>query len=147
MEFILIHFRHNHSMQPLVYNLGFHKLIHIQVLGILVWHISSHILDLRIRLRILVLGPIFIFINLAMSDAMWHFADGNTFWAIFSFTSFIWAFNFAFWFFAFNIANCISWFLTTCMATRWSNSNIYYSHTGSQIAGHFGSSHFQAHYG
>ena len=33
------------------------------------------------------------------------------------------------------------------MASRGSKLWIYYSQTGSQIAGHLGSSHFHAHYG
>lgn len=82
-----------------------------------------------------------------MCDAMWLFANSNTFWAIFGFTSFVWAFDFTFWFLALYIANRISWFLTACM-TSWRSFNYYfYSHTGSHIAGHLGSSHFQAHYG
>ena len=120
MEFIQVHFHHNHSKQPLVYNLGFHILIHILVLGILVWHISNHILGLRIRLHILVLEPFFIKCYLTMSNTVWHFTNGNTFWAIFSFTSFIWTFDFAFRLFTFDITYSVSWFLTTSMATRWS---------------------------
>ena len=63
-----------------------------------------------------------------MSDTVWHFANSNTFRAIFSFTCFIWAFNFTFRFFTFDITNGISWFLTTSMTTRWSFKKFYITH-------------------
>ena len=82
-----------------------------------------------------------------MSDTMRLFANCYTFRAIFSFTSLVRTFNLTFGFFAFNVTYRISWFLTACM-TSWRSFNYYfYSHTGSHIAGHLGSSHFQAHYG
>jgi hypothetical protein len=54
--------------------------------------------------------------GLAMGNAVWLFTDGDTFWAIFSFTSLIWAFDFTFWFFTFNITDGVSWFLTRSVA-------------------------------
>ena len=84
-------------------------------------------------------------IYLTMSNAMRLFTDCDTFWAIFSLASFIRTLNFAFRFFTFYITNCISGFLATGMTSRWSIIIYSYSHTGSQIAGHLGSSHFHAH--
>jgi hypothetical protein len=49
----------------------------------------------------------FWFRSLAMSNAMWLFANSYTFWTVKHFTSFIRAFNFTFGFFTFNITDCV----------------------------------------
>ncbi len=65
--------------------------------------------------------------NLTMSNTMWHFAYCYTFWAIFSFTSFIRTFNLTFWFFTFNITNSISWLLTTSVTSTRSGNLLFYT--------------------
>ena len=71
-----------------------------------------------------------------MSNTVWHFANCNTFRAIFGLTSFIWAFYFTFRFFTFYVTYCISRFLTTCMTTRWSKIYFIFHLNITHIQGH-----------
>ena len=54
---------------------------------------------------------------MAVGDTVGLFADGHTFWAVFRLTSFIGALDFTFRFLAFHIANCVSGFLATGVAS------------------------------
>ena len=86
---------------------------------------------------------------LAVGHTVRLFANCDTFGAVFRFAGFVRALDFAFRFLAFHITNGLSRFLATGVASRRSFKLfmfiIWYSQTGSQMAGHFGSSHFQAH--
>lgn len=55
---------------------------------------------------------------LAVSDAVGLFANSDTFRAVFSLTSFVGALDFTFGFLALHVANCVSGFLATGVASR-----------------------------